>query len=298
MQSLNWSNHSFWACWCQTKKPATLIHHHRYHLLHHMAMTTLSFSLPLDSPQPLFLKSNNTTYLNNSINSSSRSSNSRPLSVSFTPSSSYHPLYSIIPSSSSHSSSSGTHLNNPLTGGRFLDEKDLEKIETLKNFMYTRKINGGSLKVRVMEDEEIDVIVRLLAESFAESMSVPWRFVTFLGFLVKQYVRERRVLLPHAATLVGLYEGEDGKAELAGTVEISFDKQGANASPPTPIPPMECPYICNMAVKKQLRRYPTSFHWLGSCYFSSKRSVLLKYWLFLLLLLTSDVFWCFGLYGI
>ncbi|XXG55392.1 hypothetical protein AAC387_Pa03g3073 [Persea americana] len=236
-----------------------------------MAITTLSFSPPLDSPQPLFLKTHNPSSLTNN----NSSINTKPFSVSYTPTSSSpvhplrlhksRPLHFTIPSSSFHSSSSpptsssDTHLNNPLAGGGFLDA---EKSEILTKFSYTDKINGGSLMVRVMGEEEVDITVQLLAESFAESMSVPSRFVTFLGFLVKQYVRERRAVLPHAATLVGFFKREDGKEELGGTVEISFDKQGANASPPTPISPVDCPYICNMAVKKQLRRRSIGWHLL------------------------------------
>lgn len=239
-----------------------------------MAITTLSFSPPLDSPQPLFLKTHNPSSLTNN----SSSINSKPLSVSYTSTSSSpvhplrlhksHPLHSTIPSSSSHSSSSpptsssDTHLNNPLAGGGFLDAKGIEKNEILTKFSYTGKINGGLLKVGVMGEKEVDITVQLLAESFAESMSVPSRFVNFLRFLVMQYVRERRDVLPHAATLVGFVEWEDGKVELGGTVEISFDKEGANASPPTPISPADCPYICNMAVKKRLRRKGIGWHLL------------------------------------
>lgn len=65
--------------------------------------------------------------------------------------------------------------------------------------------------------------------------------------------------MPHAATLIGFYKGKDEDEQkpeqLAGTVEVCFDKRGANASPPTPTPPKNSPYICNMTVKKELRRY-------------------------------------------
>ncbi len=72
--------------------------------------------------------------------------------------------------------------------------------------------------------------------------------------------------MPHAATLIGFYkekqngilepeqEEEEEEEELAGTVEVCFDKRGANASPPTPISPKNSPYICNMTVKNTLRR--------------------------------------------
>lgn len=105
----------------------------------------------------------------------------------------------------------------------------------------------------------MDITVGLLAESFAESMLLPSGYVSVLKFLVKQYLIERRTLMPHMATLIGFYTetvegGEEQEAQLAGTVEVCFDKRGANASPPTPTPPKDSPYICNMAVKKSLRR--------------------------------------------
>ena len=111
--------------------------------------------------------------------------------------------------------------------------------------------------VRVMRDDELDMTVGLLAESFVESMVMPKGYVKLLGILVKQYLVERRSLMPHTATLIGFYKGKDdeGEGELAGTVEISFNKKGANASPPSPTPPKESPYICNMTVQKSLRRY-------------------------------------------
>lgn len=119
----------------------------------------------------------------------------------------------------------------------------------------------------------MDITVGLLAESFAESMLLPSGYVALLGFLVKQYLMERRELMPHTATLIGFYrrkkdkdgdfeEEEECKDEdfeedevLAGTVEVCFDKKGANASTPTPTPPKNSPYISNMAVKKSLRRF-------------------------------------------
>lgn len=127
----------------------------------------------------------------------------------------------------------------------------------------------------------MDITVGLLAESFAESMLLPSGYVALLGFLVKQYLMERRELMPHTATLIGFYrrkkdkdgdfeeEEEECKDEdfeedevLAGTVEVCFDKKGANASTPTPTPPKNSPYISNMAVKKSLRRRGIGWHLL------------------------------------
>ena len=101
----------------------------------------------------------------------------------------------------------------------------------------------------------MDITVKLLAESFAESMLLPGGYVSLLRFLVKQYLIERRSVMPHAVTLIGFYkDSEEDEDELAGTVEVCFDKRGANASPPSPTPPKNSAYICNMTVKEPLRR--------------------------------------------
>lgn len=101
----------------------------------------------------------------------------------------------------------------------------------------------------------MDLTVTLLSESFAESMMMATGYVKLLEFLVKNYLIERRAMMPHNATLLGIYrENGEEDFELAGTVELTFDRKGANASPPTPTPPKNSPYICNMAVRKPLRR--------------------------------------------
>lgn len=115
--------------------------------------------------------------------------------------------------------------------------------------------------VRVMREDEMDMTVGLLAESFAESILVPNGFVNLLGILAKQHLVEGKASMPHTATLIGFYKGE-GEEELAGTVEISFNKIGANASLPTPNPPKNSPYICNMTVQKSLRRRGIGWHLL------------------------------------
>lgn len=116
-----------------------------------------------------------------------------------------------------------------------------------------------------MEDGEVDPTVQLLAESFAESMGMPPHYVQLLDFLVRQYVESRRFLVPHAAMLVGFYSKDDEEPELVGTVEVSFDGRGSNAALPTPLPPRDCPYICNMAVKKKFRRRGIGFQLLKAC---------------------------------
>lgn len=120
-----------------------------------------------------------------------------------------------------------------------------------------------------MRDSEVDAIVCLLADSFAESMMFPKGYIKVLRFLVKQYLIERRSLMPHMATLIAFYrgsgvngDGEEEEMQLAGTVEISFNVYGANSTLPSPDPPKDKPYICNMAVDKSLRRRGIGWHLL------------------------------------
>ena len=161
-------------------------------------------------------------------------------------------------SSSDSPSSTSSFFQDPLRTGRFLSNEELEKLRILENFRYSHEFEFGSMWVRVMRAEEIDITANLLAESFAVSLLLPIAYVKLLAYLVKQYLIEKRALMPHTATLVGFCKGVDGGEEeeqLAGTVEVSFNKRGANASPPTPTPPKNSPYICNMTVREPLRRY-------------------------------------------
>ncbi|KAB2632216.1 hypothetical protein D8674_028463 [Pyrus ussuriensis x Pyrus communis] len=125
----------------------------------------------------------------------------------------------------------------------------------------------------------------LLAESFAELMFLPSRYVFVLGYLVKQYLFEKMELLPNTTMLITFYKRrkEEGKEEeeeerlekveeedevelLAGTVEVCFNKKGAVACPPTPTPPKNSPYISNIVVKKLLRRFRgIGWHLLKAC---------------------------------
>ncbi|KAL6983630.1 GCN5-related N-acetyltransferase 5, chloroplastic, variant 2 [Sarracenia purpurea var. burkii] len=165
--------------------------------------------------------------------------------------------------STSSSSTSSSTRQDPFRTGRFLTNEELEKLQFLDNFSYSKELKSGSMWVRVMKLEEMDMVVALLSESFGESMMLPAGYVTVLGFLVKQYLTERRTLMPHTATLIGFYaEHESEDLQLAGTVEVCFDGRGANASPPTPTPPKDSPYICNMTVKKPLRRRGIGWHLL------------------------------------
>ncbi|KAL8518965.1 hypothetical protein ACS0TY_010063 [Phlomoides rotata] len=166
--------------------------------------------------------------------------------------------------SSSHSASpSSSPLQNPLPNGRFLTNEELEKLESLGNYSYHKELESGLLWIRVMREEEMDMTVTLLSESFAESMMMATGYVKLLEFLVKNYLIERRERTPHNATLLGVYrENGEEDFELAGTVELTFDKRGANANPPTPTPPKNSPYMCNMAVRKPLRRRGIGWHLL------------------------------------
>lgn len=125
------------------------------------------------------------------------------------------------------------------------------------------------------DDAVAEALVRLLASSFSET--VRWapaqRYAQLLTFVIRRYLHDRRGLAPHATVLVGFYrpadagagnanaapeddEGEGGdEGEMACTAEVSFDAVGAPGAPPTPTPPLNFPYICNMTVKTPLRRY-------------------------------------------
>ncbi|KAF3792065.1 hypothetical protein EJ110_NYTH12449 [Nymphaea thermarum] len=144
----------------------------------------------------------------------------------------------------------------------FLDEEDLRKLRILENFLYVKELGHGLLQIRLMAAEEIDKTVELLADSFAELSWAQFTYYPLLKVVVSQHVMERRAVIPHAATLVGFYGTGNGEMELAGTVEISFDRRGANANPPTPTPPKGSPYLCNMSVRKELRRRGIGRHLL------------------------------------
>lgn len=168
----------------------------------------------------------------------------------------------LVPLSTSQSSSDSIPLSNNRTGS-FLTNQELEKLQFLETYRYYQELKSGLLYIRVMKQEELDMTAGLLADSFAESMYLPKGYVRFLEFLVKQYLVERRTLMPHNSTLVAFFkEDQEEDLQLAGTVEVFFDKKGASASPPSPAPPKNSPYICNMAVKKSLRRKGIGWHLL------------------------------------
>uniref|UniRef100_A0A7N0ZYU1 N-acetyltransferase domain-containing protein n=1 Tax=Kalanchoe fedtschenkoi TaxID=63787 RepID=A0A7N0ZYU1_KALFE len=175
--------------------------------------------------------------------------------------------HSSLPCTQSQTSTSTpTYLDDddsPIIPGRFLTGEELDQLNTIQNFSYHRELPHGSMWVRAMKPGEMNAISGLLAESFADSMMLSSAYVTLLRFLVKQYLSERAGLVPHTATLIGFYKDRDAEVgELAGTVEVSFDERGANVSPPTPPAPKDSPYICNMTVKKQMRRRGIGWHLL------------------------------------
>ncbi|XP_010551446.1 PREDICTED: uncharacterized protein LOC104822056 [Tarenaya hassleriana] len=192
------------------------------------------------------------------------------LRIAFSPSS--HSSSSSSSASTTTETGSYTFLEDSFRTGRFLSNEELEKLKTLEGFAYFQELESGSMWVRVMRPEDMDPTVKLLAESFSESMLLPTGYESVLRFLVKQYLSEKRGVMPHAVTLVGFFrrrpeacsdgDGVGEAEELAGTVEVCFDRRGANASPPSPIPPKDSPYVCNMTVKKPLRRRGIGWHLL------------------------------------
>jgi len=147
-------------------------------------------------------------------------------------------------------------FNITKTTRRFLTNSELTNLQHLESFLYSQNTKSGSIWVRVMRDNEVDPIVCLLADAFAELMLFPKCYINVLRFLMKQYLIKRRMLMPHVATLIGFYRGVTNGEEmqLAGTVEICFDKNGANSSRASPTPPKDSPYIYSLAVDKSLRR--------------------------------------------
>lgn len=144
-----------------------------------------------------------------------------------------------------------------------LNDEELEMLKLLENFEYKHKFDHGLLVVKVMSTEHMGDTVELLTDSFAELMWGALTYRPLLSFTVREHMLERRAVIPHAATLVGLYtERESDEWMLGGTVELSFNSEGSAEFPPTPIPPKGAPYLCNMAVNKSLRRRGIGWHLL------------------------------------
>ncbi|KAK9008379.1 hypothetical protein V6N11_075277 [Hibiscus sabdariffa] len=79
-------------------------------------------------------------------------------------------------------------LDESFRGSRVLTNEELEKLKALESFVYPQQLESGSLWVRVMRTEEMDVTVGLLALSFAESMFMSLQYEALLRFFVKQYL--------------------------------------------------------------------------------------------------------------
>ncbi|CAL5027011.1 unnamed protein product [Urochloa decumbens] len=174
--------------------------------------------------------------------------------------------------------------------GVFLSPRALSQLDELAAFRYEHAFPHGLLTVRALsrgpEDDAVaEALVRLLASSFSET--VRWapaqRYAQLLTFVIRRYLHDRRGLAPHAAVLVGFYRpadaagatgdegGEDGEGEgedegeMACTAEVSFNAVGAPGAPPTPTPPLDFPYICNMTVKTAFRRRGLGKQLLKAC---------------------------------
>uniref|UniRef100_A0A2C9VUK4 Uncharacterized protein n=1 Tax=Manihot esculenta TaxID=3983 RepID=A0A2C9VUK4_MANES len=63
---------------------------------------------------------------------------------------------------------------------RFSSNEESEKLQALQNFRYYQELETGSMWVRVMP-AEMDITVKLLAESFAASMLLPVGYVSLWG---------------------------------------------------------------------------------------------------------------------
>lgn len=135
-----------------------------------------------------------------------------------------------------------------------LDDQELEKLESLEKFVYEHRFDHGCLVIKAMDSEHMEDTIELLTESFAELMWGPLTYKPLLKFTIRDHMMERRALVPHAITLVGLYAEREGEWTFCGTVEISLNSKGASKFHTTPVPPKSSPYLFNMAVNKDLRR--------------------------------------------
>ncbi|XP_064996724.1 GCN5-related N-acetyltransferase 5, chloroplastic-like [Musa acuminata AAA Group] len=223
-----------------------------------MACPPSSLSLSLDSTlQPcLFAPSSPSTTLAGTTTS---------LPPEKRQSSIFRSLLGRFSSSSATQPTASSRTDAPEQPGAVIND---EAVQVLRDFRVIVELDrGGVLEIRPVEPGEMEATGTLLAETFSESRLVPVRYAHLIAFLVKQYLEERRALEPHVAVLIGFYKESDaeGPAQLACTAEISFDARGANVAPPTPQPPPDCPYICNMAVRKSLRRRRIGWHLLEAC---------------------------------
>eukprot|EP00252_Welwitschia_mirabilis_P007299 TRINITY_DN18549_c0_g1_i2.p1 TRINITY_DN18549_c0_g1~~TRINITY_DN18549_c0_g1_i2.p1 ORF type:complete len:322 (+),score=53.08 TRINITY_DN18549_c0_g1_i2:296-1261(+) len=142
------------------------------------------------------------------------------------------------------------------------DEQEVKMLEILESFEYKHAFDDGPLVVKFMNSEYMSSTEDLLTESFVDLMWGPLTYRPILKLSVRENMLDRRSIIPHSATLVALHAPNQGDWVLVGTVELSFNAKGSSPLMPTPIPPKDAPYLCNMAVDKKFRRRGIGKHLL------------------------------------
>ncbi|KAH7365531.1 hypothetical protein KP509_18G033200 [Ceratopteris richardii] len=159
-------------------------------------------------------------------------------------------------------------LNEPGLVKILQDGRDLSPLEksNMKKILTFKRVNNylkGRLVIRALRVEQMKDVEILLTDSYAELMWGPLTYKPALAWVLSTYLRERQACLPHAVTLVGLYEpSENTKSDIgskpkwcvSGAVEISFNSLGKPKNMQTPLPPEDAPFMSNMAVSKTYRR--------------------------------------------
>ncbi|GLJ28376.1 hypothetical protein SUGI_0558320 [Cryptomeria japonica] len=135
-----------------------------------------------------------------------------------------------------------------------LDDQELEQLKSLENFVYEHRIDHGCLVIKALDNEHMEDTSELLTDCLAEIVWRPLNYRPLLKFSIREYMRERAARVPHVVTLIGLYSEREGEWTFGGTAEVSFNSKGVSEFQATPAPPKGSPYLCNMAVSKDLRR--------------------------------------------
>ena len=144
------------------------------------------------------------------------------------------------------------------------------------------KGSGGRVIIRALRVEQLGDVEDLLTDSYSELMWGPLTYRPALAWILATYLRERQACLPHAVTLVALYapskqlstnnnnndcsskannvgdgdgDNESRRWLLVGAVELSFNAMGKPKDMQTPRPPVDAPFLSNMAVSKKFRRF-------------------------------------------
>lgn len=141
---------------------------------------------------------------------------------------------------------------------------ELEQMKLVMQFKVTSHIPSGTLVVRALRIEQLKDVEQLLTDSYTQLMWGPLTYRPVLEWILRRYLRERQICLPHAATLVGLYApfeesdivspAESRKWLVAGVVEVSFNASGQPKDLQTPVPAKDAPFLSNMAVQEENRR--------------------------------------------